>query len=125
MSAKYFTVAEANALLPKIEPIMARLLEKRAKAVRQYQQIEPLLSDLHLDIGGPIPTQMTQDFVAINQMIAQLQTMGCVVKDINIGLLDFLCDRNGRDVYLCWRYGEPEVSFFHDLHTGFNGRQPV
>jgi len=125
MTTKYFTVAEANAALPQIEPIMARLLEKRAKAVRLYQQIEPLLADLHLDIGGPIPTQMAQDFATISRLIEQLQGMGCVVKDINVGLLDFLCDRNGRDVYLCWRYGEPEVSFYHDLHEGFNGRQPV
>jgi len=125
MTTKYFTVAEANAALPQIEPIMARLLEKRARAVRLYQQIEPLLADLHLDIGGPIPTQMAQDFATISRLIEQLQGMGCVVKDINVGLLDFLCDRNGRDVYLCWRYGEPEVSFYHDLHEGFNGRQPV
>jgi len=125
MTTKYFTVAEANAVLPQIEPIMARLLEKRARAVRLYQQIEPLLADLHLDVGGPIPAQMAQDFVTISRLIEQLQAMGCVVKDINVGLLDFLCDRNGRDVYLCWRYGEPEVSFYHDLHEGFNGRQPV
>ncbi|MCB8984054.1 MAG: DUF2203 domain-containing protein [Ardenticatenaceae bacterium] len=125
MGTKYFTVDEANALLPQIEPIMARLLEKRARAVEMYQQIEPLLADLHLDIGGPTPTQMALDFVEIGQLIQQLQAMGCVVKDINVGLLDFLCDRDGRDVYLCWRYGEPEISFYHDLHTGFNGRQSV
>lgn len=125
MTTKYFTVAEANAMLPQIEPIMARLLEKRARTVQLYQQIEPLLSDLRLDIGGPIPTQMARDFVGIGRLIEQLQAMGCVVKDINVGLLDFLCDRNGRDVYLCWRYGEPEVSFYHELHTGFNDRQSV
>jgi len=68
---------------------------------------------------------MALDFVEIGQLIQQLQAMGCVVKDINVGLLDFLCDRDGRDVYLCWRYGEPEISFYHDLHTGFNGRQSV
>jgi hypothetical protein len=48
-----------------------------------------------------------------------------VVKDINVGLLDFLADRHGRDVYLCWRYGEPRIEFYHDLHNGFNGRQPI
>lgn len=125
MPAKYFTVAEANALLPTIEPIMAQLLEKRARVVLLYQQVEPLLSDLNLDAGGPIPSEMARDFVVIGRLIEQLLGMGCVVKDINVGLLDFLSDRNGRDVYLCWRYGEHEVSFYHDLHEGFNGRHPV
>ncbi|MBK8987302.1 MAG: DUF2203 domain-containing protein [Chloroflexi bacterium] len=125
MSAKYFTVAEANALLTIIEPLMAQLLEKRARVVSLYQRHEPLFSDLRVDVGGRIPAQMTQDFAAIGALIEQLQQMGCVVKDINVGLLDFLCDRNGRDVYLCWRYGEPEVSYYHDLHTGFNDRHHV
>ncbi|MBK8933375.1 MAG: DUF2203 domain-containing protein [Chloroflexi bacterium] len=125
MSAKYFTVAEANALLPTVEPIMAKLLEKRARAVHFYQQVEPLLSDLRIDVGGPVPAQLAQDFAMIDRLILQLQEMGCVVKDINVGLLDFLYNRDGRDVYLCWRYGEPEVAYYHDLHEGFNGRQPV
>ena len=125
MSAKYFTVAEANALLAIVEPLMAQLLEKRARVVSLYQRHEPLFSDLRVDVGGRIPAQMTQDFAAIGALIEQLQQMGCVVKDINVGLLDFLCDRNGRDVYLCWRYGEPEVSYYHDLHTGFNDRHHV
>jgi hypothetical protein len=125
MAARYFTIAEANALLPTLTPLMARLLEKRAKAVRLSQQVEPLLEELYLDVGGPVLTTMAQDFVVIDDLIRQIQSFGCVVKDINVGLLDFLADRNGRDVYLCWRYGEPEVAYFHDLHTGYNSREPV
>lgn len=125
MPAKYFTVEEANALLPEIKPVMAELLERRARAAHVYQKVQPLLDDLHLDVGGPLLTELAQDFNLIDQGIRQLQGYGCVVKDINVGLLDFLANRNGRDVYLCWRYGEPEVSHFHDLHTGFNDRRPV
>jgi hypothetical protein len=44
---------------------------------------------------------------------------------MNGGLLDFLSERNGRDVYLCWRYGEPTISHYHELHTGYNGRRPI
>lgn len=125
MPAKYFTVEEANALLPEIKPVMAELLERRARAAHLYQKVQPLLDDLWLDVGGPLLTELTQDFARIDQGIRQLQGYGCVVKDINVGLLDFLANRNGRDVYLCWRYGEPEVSYFHDIHTGFNDRRPV
>ncbi len=125
MAARYFTVEEANELLPTLRPLMGRLLEKRAKVVRLSQQVEPLLEELYLDVGGPVLTTMTQDFETIDSLIRQLQAYGCVVKDINVGLLDFLADRNGRDVYLCWRYGEPEVAYFHDLHTGYNSREAV
>lgn len=125
MPAKYFTVDEANDLLPTIEPIMADLLARRARSVRLYQEMEPLLHNLRLDVGGPTLTQLTQDFAHIERQIRQLQALGCVVKDINAGLLDFLAERDGRDVYLCWRYGEPEISHYHDLHMGYNDRQPV
>ena len=51
--------------------------------------------------------------------------MGIELKDINTGLVDFLAERDGRDVYLCWRYDEPTVAFWHDLEAGVAGRQPL
>ncbi len=126
MSAtKYFTLEEANALLPQIEPLMARLLERRAKAARLSREIKSLLADVRLDVGGPVFAELTQDFATIERMVREIQSFGCVVKNLNAGLLDFLAVRDGREVYLCWRYGEPAVAFYHELHLGFNGRQPV
>jgi len=122
---KYFTLEEVNDLLPQLEPLMGRLLERRAKTARLSREIEPLLADVRLDVGGRVPAELTQDFVAIESMVQEIQSFGCVVKNLNVGLLDFLTVRDGREVYLCWRYGEPTVAFYHELHTGFNGRQPV
>jgi len=48
-----------------------------------------------------------------------------VLKDVDAGLVDFVGMRNGREVYLCWRYGEEEIGFWHELNAGFSGRQPV
>lgn len=104
---------------------MAELLERRARVATIATQMEPLLADIRSDIGGREASQLVLDFVAIERLIHQIQSFGCVIKDINAGLLDFLADRNGRDVYLCWRYGEPRIEFYHDLHAGFNGRQPI
>jgi hypothetical protein len=125
MPVRYFSVDEANALLPQIEPLMGQLLERRARVVRARQEVEALLEDLHSDVGGPVASEMVQDFAAIERLAARIQAFGCIIKDMNAGLLDFLTERNGREVYLCWRYGEPRVAFYHELHTGFNGRQPV
>jgi hypothetical protein len=125
MAARYFTLEEANALLPEIEPLMARLLEKRAKVARLGSQFSDLLQDTVSDVGGPLASELVQDFIVIERLIGKIQAYGCVVKDINVGLLDFLTERNGRDVFLCWRYGEPAIEFYHDLHTGFNSRKHV
>jgi len=125
MTSRYFTVEEANALLPEIEPLMGRLLEHRARVVRDRKQIEDLLEDLHSNVGGPVASEMAQRFVAIERLVKKIQSYGCVVKDMNTGLLDFLAKIEGREVYLCWRYGEPRVAHYHELHTGYNGRQPV
>jgi hypothetical protein len=58
-------------------------------------------------------------------IVHKIQSYGGVVKEIHNGLLDFLSLLNGREVYLCWRYGEAKITFYHELHTGFNGRQPL
>lgn len=122
---KYFTVEEANALLPKLIPLMKRLLNRRARASRLAQQNGHLTSDYYSNVGSLELSTLLLDFVAIEQMIEQIQAYGVLIKDVNAGLLDFLSERNGRDVYLCWKYGEERIEFFHELHTGFAGRQQV
>ena len=61
----------------------------------------------------------------IETLIQRIQNYGCVIKSVESGLLDFLCERDGRDVYLCWRYGEPSIRYFHEVHSGFQGRRPI
>lgn len=119
----YFTQDEANALLPVIEPLMAELVERRGYVVVLAQEAGQPLQDLYSNVGGAKLSQLTQEFMAIERLIGEIQAHGCIVKDINVGLVDFLANRNGRDVYLCWRFGETAVTHYHDLHTGFNDRR--
>ena len=121
----YFTVEEANALLPTLKPLMQDILERRARVSMAAQDQRALLHDSKSNIGSAAFSAMTQDFIAIEELIAEIRSYGVIVKDLNGGLLDFLCDRNGRDVYLCWKYDEPEVEYYHELHTGFAGREPI
>lgn len=125
MSVRYFTLAEANALLPKIEPLMAELLERRAKAVRLSKQITDLLQKNHVDFGGAIPTILVQEFAQIEALHSEIKSFGCIVKNLEAGLVDFLAQIDGRDVYLCWRLGENQVQYYHELHTGFRGRKAI
>lgn len=122
---QYFTLEQANEIIPKIEPLMAELLERRAKVIRARHQIEGILDDLQSNVGGPAASQMVQEFQAIERLAKKIQAHGCLLKDANAGLVDFLAKIDGREVYLCWRYGEPQIQFYHELHTGYNGRQPV
>lgn len=125
MGAKYFTIEQANALLPKLEPLMGELLQRRARSVQLGRQVSELLRRQHVDIGGPILSELALEFAAIERLLTRIREMGCVVKNLEGGLVDFLAKIDGRDVYLCWRYGEASVAHYHELHTGFRGRQPL
>lgn len=122
---RYFTVDEANALLAEIRPIMADLLERRARVAVARDQLKPVISDRWSNTGSAEASAIVGEFIAIEQLIDQLQAFGCEIKDINGGLLDFPARINDREVYLCWRYNEPSIQFYHDLHTGFAGRKPL
>lgn len=123
MPARYFTVEEANALLIELEPLMAELLERRARVVRSRHDIIDILNEYHHNMGSPAASQMVFEFTAIERLTKAIQAYGCVLKDMNAGLLDFLTERNGREVYLCWHYGESRIEYYHELNTGYNGRQ--
>jgi hypothetical protein len=125
MRPRFFTVEEANELLPTIEPLVGELLERRARVVVTRKQLGDVLDDLHNDVGSAAATEMAVEFEKIRRLAARVQSYGCFLKDTNSGLVDFLAEIDGREVFLCWRYGEPEVAFYHELHTGYNGRQPV
>ena len=125
MSIRYFTVEEANELLPEINALMERLQSRRANVIDSREQLTDLLSGGYSDVGGPVASALVQDFIAIEAIAQKIRSYGCVIKDLNAGLVDFLSKRGDREVYLCWRFGEPQVAFYHELHSGYGGRQPL
>lgn len=125
MSTRYFTLEDANELLPEIIALMEALQARRANVIESRKQVSELLASGQSDVGGPVASALAQDFIAIETLAQKIRSYGCVIKDLNSGLVDFLSKRSGREVYLCWRYGEAQVAFYHELHTGFKGRRPV
>lgn len=122
---KRFTLAEANELIPQIQPLMGRLLDHQARLATLYQPLQPLLQKAALNVGSIEISALTAEMAEMEELITTIRAFGCFVKDIKVGLIDFLAEINGREVYLCWRYGEPEITHYHDLESGFNGRRPL
>ena len=61
----------------------------------------------------------------VNQLVEQVHEMGCELKGIEEGLIDFRSELDGREVYLCWKMGEGAIAWWHELDTGFSGRQQL
>lgn len=125
MTDRYFTIEEANELLTKISPLMDQLQARRKAMLAAREDVINLLNQHKSDFGGAIASDLVNDFIAIERLAKQIQSHGCIIKDLNTGLVDFLSTRDGREVYLCWQHGEPQIAFYHELHTGYRGRRQL
>lgn len=123
--AKYFTLDEANRAVEEIRPLMARILEIRQALLDGQSELGVVLENHAANGGSRAASQAAEGFRQMESLIQRIQATGAEVKDINSGLLDFLALREGREVYLCWQYGEDRIRFWHDLEAGFAGRQPL
>lgn len=129
--AHYFTREEAEALLPAIIPVLEQIRDEH----RAMQQAEVELGELHeLSINnghhlhGRIASlqHRSQQHIERQQaLLGELAGFGCVLKDPEMGLIDFLSQRAGQEIYLCWRPGEERILYWHYLDSGFAGRQPL
>lgn len=127
--SKLFTIDEANALLPVVRPIMENILEtigllrSKSETVIRSERIDPETPNLmrRLQRNPEIAGLIKQ----INDAVEQVQRHGCVCKGVEQGLLDFPCLFGAEIVFLCWQYGEPEVSYWHRIEDGFAGRRPL
>ena len=115
--AKHFTVAEANALLPTVRPIVERMVELR----RELGEKQALVGAVSTNGGGYDP----QLRAAIALCVEELNRVGVQVKDLDTGLIDFPSVRDGEEILLCWQLGEDEIAWWHTPDDGFAGRQPL
>lgn len=134
-TTKLFTVEEANATLPLVSAIMQDLAGLSQELVERRQRLDHLLGDRETDAGDPYGEELAQiqedlerEISRLQEYVNELRVLGVEPKngpDGLIDLVDFPAEIEGRRVYLCWRLGEPEVSFWHDIETGFAGRQAI
>ena len=132
MPPKLFTVDEANGLLPRLEPLVRHLMEKRER-LREHQTVVVKYRARAGGNGGAfLGGQFAQAKQEIERLAAELQegiqeieSWGCVVKDLELGLVDFPARRGQEQVFLCWRLGESRIAYWHGLEEGFSGRKPL
>ena len=124
-TTRLFTVDEANALLPTLRPLLIDILQARQNIVAAQPELWPVLEKAVNNGGSKKAGAVLADFEVIQRNVKAIQELGIEIKDINIGLVDFPAERDGREVYLCWRFDEPRVTHWHDLDSGFSGRQPL
>ena len=75
--------------------------------------------------GNPTMSKLVKSFDRLDALIHNIQDMGVLIKDINTGLIDFPALKDEREVYLCWRHGEGDIAFWHEIEDGFGGRQSI
>ncbi|HZM24688.1 MAG TPA: DUF2203 domain-containing protein [Anaerolineales bacterium] len=121
----YFTLKEANEALKVIRPLMEEVQMIRQKILANQPEAWPAIEKSAGNGGNRALSNMVQDFEKLDALIHQIQDTGAQIKDINTGLLDFSALRDGREVYLCWQYGEEDIAFWHEVEAGFAGRQPI
>lgn len=131
----YFTLSEANRLVPNLQTAFGKIRLFRGELSALTKELEAAgLSDPDAIFSSHIelPPQLhqtrarVQELVElINDEVIRLQDTGCIVKNIENGIVDFYSRREGKDIFLCWQYGESDIRFWHGTTDGFAGRRPI
>jgi hypothetical protein len=130
---KLFTLEEANKTLPLVKMIVADIVRQFGVVEDLSRRLDSLDSspkrrakdqDPYSEELGRTRAELETETAKLKEYMEELEKLGVELKGTD-GLCDFPSMRDGRMVYLCWRLGEPEIAYWHELHTGFGGRRPL
>ncbi|HLC25254.1 MAG TPA: DUF2203 domain-containing protein [bacterium] len=126
MTKIFFTVEEANRLLPTLIPILEALKEAE-KSLRKTRKVASALAHkADGNGGGKEGSQLLlRHYFPFQSLLQKIESFGVLVKNIESGLIDFPYWREGREIYLCWEFGESGIRYWHEVETGYAGRQPI
>lgn len=132
---RFFTLAKANNSLVFVRPVVAEIMDNHKKLVNVQMQIEEVNSRIpnaseedaliYEKISDDLYDEMNTILDRITHNVEELRIVGCVFKDFQVGIVDFPTHFNGRDVYLCWQFGEHEIRNWHEMEEGFTGRNTI
>ena len=119
---RVFTVADANAELTELWERLPRLREARLGLIASSERITEAVAS---DGGGVAGSDWFRHQETLKAEVEYLADRGILLRDPEIGLIDFPAERDGEQVFLCWRLGEDDVAYYHGVHGGFSGRKPL
>jgi hypothetical protein len=128
-----FTLEEAQSLLPVLESLLKRAIEGKRSAEEVESALSEMARRIYLSGGMRVDTskvaglraEMESHVRRVRESIAEIDSIGVQVKDLEAGLLDFPCRLDDQVVLLCWRMGEPAIEHWHSTDSGFKDRQPL
>ena len=132
---RLFTVEEANQLIPQVQQILLKLqmIHEQIKKLEEEKAIEELS---WLSEDGTVSPRAKIQIARLEKLLGskakefeqeleRLNRLGAQLKSLEEGLVDFFAEREGQLIYLCWKDGEEQIRFWHDLESGVAGRQPL
>jgi len=119
---KHYTVEQAHELIPQLRIWLRELNQHRDRVKQLDGRLGQLLAS-GADAGGELVNEWIKHLAGIQKNLAQFQELQIQIKDIERGLLDFPAFIAGKEVFLCWEQDEDAIEFWHDLDTGFAGRE--
>ncbi|MGD2135323.1 MAG: DUF2203 domain-containing protein [Gemmatimonadales bacterium] len=129
-AVKYFTVRDANATLPYVRRVVEDIVseyERWRDCIYRYEVIAAGATSEGGESDEQVELREEVDRIAqrINSYIEELSDVGCIFKGFDGGLVDFYSRLDDRDIFLCWKLGEPGIGYWHEVDSGFAGRQPL
>jgi hypothetical protein len=122
--AKHYTRDEAQALLPQLRLWLAELNRLRAEVERYDQRLGGMNAEGQ-DTGGETVNNWIRALAGMQRLLAEFQQRQIIIKDLSRGLLDFPALIGGKEVFLCWESDEDDIEFWHDLESGYGGREKL
>jgi len=131
--SKRFTLEEAQNLIPRVESLLRQAMALKSEydeaegAIQAFTQRVMLMGGISVNRERAIEARNRRESAAgqLRDAIQQLQELGCVVKDLDTGLVDFPTLFHGVEVFLCWKLGERAIEFWHGVEEGFRGRKAI
>lgn len=131
--SKLFSLPEAERLRAQLEPVLIEAMELRSKLAAVEEKLVALAERIQRSGGLLVKFETAAGWrlernglvESIHAALERIHSTGCIVKDLESGLLDFPARMNGEDVYLCWKLGEDRIRFYHRQDEGFSGRKPI
>ena len=124
-SKKLFTLQEANTFVPQLIDLVPKIQKLSISLSNDFPDIKNAREKAKWNGGSEQGVGYLAAVLKYNNFMHKIEEIGCEVKGIREGLVDFPSIREGKEVYLCWRMPEKEILFWHDLNTGFAGRKPL